>query len=209
MIKAVLFDVGGVIKTNYPLSKDTAEICGVSDEKVKEIKEERRLKVGIPAEKGLISDEDFWVGVSEILGKKLPQTPEECVKIAKKRYIENFVFHQEVVDLAKELKEKGIKIAILSNVFEYSAEVIRQKGGYDNFDPVILSYEVGMAKPEKDIYLYALRKLNLKPEECIFIDDKEENLVPARELGMKTVLAENQEQIVKDVWSIIDIDNSL
>ena len=44
----------------------------------------------------------------------------------------------------------------------------------------------------------------MNPSECVFIDDKEENLVPAEELGMKTVLFQNPKQAVKEVLNIIE-----
>ncbi|MHA1689699.1 MAG: HAD-IA family hydrolase [Promethearchaeota archaeon] len=58
------------------------------------------------------------------------------------------------------------------------------KGFFELFDHVFLSYELSMRKPEIEKYKYVLKKLNAKPEECIFIDDKLVNLVPARKLGI-------------------------
>ena len=63
-----------------------------------------------------------------------------------------------------------------------------------------------MMKPEPEIYSLAVNKLEIKPEECIFVDDKEENLVPANKMGMKTVLAKNPKQIIKEVLDIINFE---
>lgn len=83
--------------------------------------------------------------------------------------------------------------------------MIREKGGYEGFDAVILSYEEGMRKPEDlDFYHLAPKRLGVKPEECIFIDDKAENLPPAQSIGIKTVLFKNQQQAIEDINNIIE-----
>jgi putative hydrolase of the HAD superfamily len=203
MIKAVLFDYGGVIKVGHPLKMDLARICNISEEEAKQTEEKRKV-FGDHASKGLITDEQFWAGFQKIINKSIPNN---CVELAKESYRNNFKFIPEVIKLVEDLKKQEIKVAILSNIFKFEAEVIREKNGYDGFDPVILSYEVGMRKPELDIYKFAIKKLQLKPEECIFIDDKEENLVPAKSLGIRVVLAKNPEQIVKDVLALIKVDD--
>ncbi len=54
---------------------------------------------------------------------------------------------------------------------------------YSHFDHKFVSYKLKMQKPSKRIFAYALRKLKVKPEEALFIDDKEANLRPARGIG--------------------------
>jgi putative hydrolase of the HAD superfamily len=72
-----------------------------------------------------------------------------------------------------------------------------------------LSCEVGFVKPQKEFYELAVKDLVVLPGECIFIDDDENNLLPAEKLGMKTVLAKKPEQIVEDVWGIIKSENKI
>jgi putative hydrolase of the HAD superfamily len=68
-----------------------------------------------------------------------------------------------------------------------------------------LSYEEGLRKPgDLDFYHLAPKRLGVKPKECIFIDDKEENLPPAQSIGIKTVLFKNSQQTIKDVLNIIN-----
>lgn len=204
MIKAVLFDYGGVVKDAYALRDYIHEICDMKKEETDKTKE-KRLEIGSLASKGIITDEEFWKRLSVFIEKPLP---ENCVEMAKKRYQENFVFIPEIIDFAEKLRMQGVKTVVLSNIFKFEAEVIREKNGYDGFDPVILSYEVGTRKPELDIYKLTIEKLQLKSEECIFIDDKEENLAPAKSLGINVVLAKTPEQIVKDVYFLIEKNRS-
>jgi len=200
MIKAVIFDYGGVMKDAHALSLDVPAICNISQEEFEITREERIELVGM-AERGEIDDEEQWRRYSKIIDKPIR---EDAVKVAEESYRETFIFNNEMFNFAKELKSKGIKVAVLSNILKFEADVIREKHGYDEFSPVVLSCEVGMNKPNKNIYLFALEKLNLKPEECIFIDDKEKYLLPAQELGIKTVLFKNSEQAIRNVLDIID-----
>lgn len=199
MIKAVIFDYGGVMKESHPLSMDIAKIFGVSVEKAK-MAEIKIAEAGRMAARGVIEDDQLFEKISEILGKPLP---EKCVDIAQKLYRDSFVFFSEMENLVKELRSCGLKTAVLSNISKFEADVTRDKEGYDRFDVVVLSYEVGIRKPEPEIYALTAKKLNLSPEECIFTDDAEKNLMPAEKLGMKTVLFKNPKQAVKDVLVII------
>ena len=187
----------------HPLAMDLAKICNTSEEEAAKTKERRKL-FSDQATKGFISDEQFWQDFQKILGRPIPNN---CAELAQNVYRKTFKFFPEIIELVKELKKQGIKTAVLSNIFKFEAEVIREHNGYDGFDAVILSYEVGMMKPESDIYKLVIKRLNVKPEECIFVDDQEKNLLPAEELGIKTVLAQNSEQIVKDVFSIINLQH--
>jgi putative hydrolase of the HAD superfamily len=201
MIKAVIFDYEGVIKTSHPLSMDISRITGLSEEELLKTKEKRH-QIASLATKGVISDEQFWQEFSKVLNKQL--LSDECVEKAKQIYRDTFEFFSEVISLVEELKQRKIKTAVLSNIFKFEADVIRERNGYDEFDPVILSYEAEMRKPDAEIYNLILKKLGLRPEECIFIDDQEKNLLPAKELGMKTILFQNPKQAVQDIFYMIN-----
>lgn len=203
MIKAVIFDYGGVIKVGHPLSKGVNEVWGISDEEIKQTKEKRK-PFSTQATKGLLNEKQLLQKFFEILGRK---APEDCIEKLKQNYENTFVFFPGTLSLVEKLRKENFKTAILSNIFKFEADVIREKHGYDGFDPLILSYEVGMMKPDLEIYSFAVKKLGVRPEECIFIDDKEENLLPADSLGMKTILAKNPEQVMKDVFGILDAEN--
>ena len=203
MIKAVIFDYGGVLKKEFPLTPHIAELFDISVEDVKKFKPQTVPMFKL-LNKGLISEDEFWSKVAPVFNKV---APENHKKLNREIYRKNFSLHKKVFALAESLKNRGLKVAILSNIVEFQADIIRENKGYDNFDVVVLSYVEKLSKPESDIYKLTIKKLDVKPEECIFVDDKEENLVPAMELGMKTVLAKEPSQIIKDVNSIINLEN--
>jgi putative hydrolase of the HAD superfamily len=72
------------------------------------------------------------------------------------------------------------------------------------FDVVVDSSEVGMRKPDPGIYLLTCRKLGVGPEECIFVDDLECNVVAAAALGMETILCDDPMRAAASVLERID-----
>ena len=62
-----------------------------------------------------------------------------------------------------------------------------------------LSYKVKYLKPEKEIYLDLINKLNLDAEECIFIDDLEKNVIGAKKIGIKGIQYKNHENLLKEL----------
>ena len=114
-----------------------------------------------------------------------------------------------VYDLVDELRSHGIKTGIVSNIYSIFAKLIRLTGDYNQFDPVILSCDVKIKKPGIGIYKVAIKRLNLRPEELLFVDNRVENVAAAQELGMKVVLAKDSNQTAADVKKIILEENGL
>lgn len=80
------------------------------------------------------------------------------------------------------------KLALVSNCAIGTFDVIKALGLVSIFDCTILSYEVKVRKPNRRMYLEALQRLKLKPDECIFVADEISDLEGAREVGLKTLL---------------------
>ncbi|MDH6145782.1 MULTISPECIES: HAD family hydrolase [Kitasatospora] len=87
--------------------------------------------------------------------------------------------------LAGELREHGVRVALLSNSWgnTYPRERIDAL-----FDPVVISGEVGLRKPLAPIYRHALARLGLPADRVLFIDDAEPNVLGARAVGMRALL---------------------
>lgn len=200
MIKAVIFDYGGVVKIGHPLSNGLKEVFGVSEEEIERTRAKRK-PLSAQTSKGLLGEEQYLQKYFEFLGRPMPIN---CLGKLKENYRQTFSFSKEALAFAEELRKKKIITAVLSNIFKFEADVIREKHGYDKFNPVVLSCEVGMMKPDLEIYSFIVSKLGLKAQECIFIDDREENLPPAQSIGIRTVLFKNIEQAKKEVLDIID-----
>jgi len=114
--------------------------------------------------------------------------------------------HQENVDLALKLKQKGYPIYLLSNFPGDQFEKYRLQNSFlDEFDDRIISGDVGLAKPDIKIYQLAIKKFNLKPEESLFIDDKIENTKGAEQVGIKTIQLQKPEDLNKEIRKFIDL----
>jgi HAD superfamily hydrolase (TIGR01509 family) len=149
-------------------------------------------------------DEDQVLGVlNAFYGKKV--TKEMFYERAHKTTVRSL----PVYDLAEKLRAAGIKTGILSNIFSSTARELKEKGFYDNFDPIILSCQEGYAKPDPEFYAIAVQKSGVTAEEILFIDDQEKCRPPAEKIGMHFLLAESPEQIVQDTTAIIAKYNNL
>lgn len=125
--------------------------------------------------------------------------------VLSKRLIPQFT----VKRLAKDLRQNGIKVGILSNIIRVGSLYLRLAGGYRGFDPVILSFKEKISKPEVKIYKTAIERLAVRPQEIIFVDNLKTNVAVAKQLGMKVVLAKNSSQVIKDIKKIIRQENKL
>ncbi len=196
MIKAVLFDYGGVLSESGrvgTIERILAEIYGLDETSIKLDEIHVRLR------SGKISSRQFFTEIN----RRHPGAAKATKRAFTAHGKELFAKSAKVYHLAEKLRKHGFKTGILSNIYEMTADALRQNGLYDGFDPVVLSCEEHLAKPDKVFYKRAVRRLGVKPEEIIFIDDQEKCRPPAVELGMHFVLARNPDQIVDDVKSII------
>ncbi len=201
MIKNVLFDFGGVMHDISSLAQEREDIRKAlsvtpGDTQAEKICQEAVLKFG----SGQLTEQQYWQELSDKLGVPIPPNYHELHRVALRDHSAPF---PQMLELVKRLKQAGIKVYVLSNSIAPHSEVIRAKGWYDPFDQVLLSQELGLRKPDKEIFVKALHELNIKAEETLFIDDLAENLPPAQELGMATIHAVSPDQVVKDVEQLV------
>ena len=97
------------------------------------------------------------------------------------------------------MKKRGYKIGISSIQFHLSRDVLIPKKYHQNFDALQISCEDGFRKPDRRAFESISKKLGVKLEESIFVDDKQKNLDAAKELGMKTVIFKNNTQFFRDL----------
>lgn len=198
MIKAVVFDWGDVIAP-APHGGWINYLAGMLDLTVAETVPHWRAAGYQDFSAGLISESRFWLQFEKSLGRPLPDSMGRLWTESSARQP-----WPEILALIDSLRKNDIVTAILSNTVKPLSAMLRQDGQYDGFDSVILSDEVGLSKPDPEIYQLLLNKLGLEPEECIFVDDKPRNLIPASSLGMITILApDNQEEIVASIESAL------
>ena len=106
-------------------------------------------------------------------------------------------------DWIKQLKNNGYKVYALSN---YSAKAYRECSEKLKFlnemDGAVLSFQEKKIKPNKDIYEVLLNRYNLDPATCVFLDDREDNIATAIELGMKGVVFTSRFDAIKQLQKL-------
>lgn len=111
------------------------------------------------------------------------------------------------VRLLPELKKHGFRLYYLSNFPLDSFEEIKNDYFFFRyFDGGIISAEAKLSKPDIRIYRYILNKYDLKPEECFYIDDIEENVVAAEKTGMQGLLTNGSVKISAELGKVLNIN---
>lgn len=174
MIKAVIFDFFGVLVGDG--FDTTYRYAGGNPDKDKSFIEDLLEK----ANRGEITVDEFREKICQHLNISTDEYQVSIVRAEQVNY--------ELLDYIKMLRKK-YKTAVLSNVNKGGLERrIERKILDEHFDVLIVSGEVGYIKPELEIYALTAAKLDVKPAECVFIDDRTGYLKGAREVGMKTIL---------------------
>ena len=90
--------------------------------------------------------------------------------------------------LLQTLREKGLKVGLITNTFSDERDMILASPLYPLFDAAMISYEQGLLKPDPEIYRRAMQALNVTPQECLYVGDGgSHELTGARDLGMQAV----------------------
>ena len=198
-IEAGIFDVGGVLISNQMAHvwRDVLETLRLEEPVFRTAWREMGPSLG----SGQIEEADFWQRFLERTGAK-GALPEQSLFL--REYGRRWSVHQEVVDLVTRLRELGLKTAVLSNTITAHVAHNREKGLYAPFDVLVFSNEVGISKPDAAIYRHTLDQLGLsnRPDVAFFVDDLEENVVAAREVGMRGILFKDAAQLMDEVRAL-------
>jgi len=130
-------------------------------------------------------------------------TPEKFSRVMK--------FNKNAIKFVKECKAEGHQAYILSNWDKESFALLQKKHSdtFALFDGIIISGEHHCIKPDKRIYEKLLKQYNLKPKECVFIDDQSENLAVARELGISTIHCKQNKKLFRSKQNLAKIHQYL
>lgn len=192
MIKAIIFDLGGVLFTNgtKQFIEMVSDIYGVEKEKVKEVMDG---ELGSLYREAKITHDEFWQKVIEALDIKANSDELE------QQWIHGYELIEGTRDLVQELAKKYKVYFLSDNVKERIDYISKRYNFLDWFEGGVFSHEVGIRKPNPQIYKLVLEKAHVKPNEAVFIDDKPSLLVPAQEMGMLTFAFETPEKLREDL----------
>lgn len=198
MIDTIVFDIGNVL-TKFSWNTYIAKF-GLSEEASLEV---AKASVLTPEwnefDRGIMSDDE----IIESFVKYAPQHADVLRTMF--RDMHGLVTHVDyAIPWIEELKKSGYRVLYLSNFPRNAHSQCADALDFlPHMDGGILSYQDRVIKPDKAIYHLLAERYGLKFENCVFLDDKEENLVPARELGMHTILFHDYEQGKKELNELL------
>lgn len=201
MIKALAFDYGGVIKINdRDLFSDIAKYLNITREDFS--KEYFSLNHLFNTQ-----DKSYEEVITLIISKfnDSKEAKDYILNLMKENH-SKYHLNNELIDIIKDLKKKDYKIALLSNNSIKLKEKLVEDGISDIFNVVVISAEVGCQKPQPEIFDILFNKLEMKPNEVIFIDDTFKSLEGADKIGYIPVLFKDNESLRLELSDILGVN---
>ena len=198
-IKFVYFDIGDVVFSWQEVLKKIAVMSNKPLERVWAVFDKYDLDVC----RGKIMPQAFWVHFKEELGIK--EDIENFVEWWTSDFTPIPLMHQLVQETSKKYR-LGILTNIYPEVWKYYI-----RGGLIpdvTYDVIVKSCDIGLAKPEKEIYEYAQKKAKVLPQEILFIDNSKENIEAAKKLGWQVVWYDvnKPEKSVAEVKQVLNLN---
>jgi len=194
-LRAVLCDLGGVIalfdeetirKRLEKIARRSLDEPGVGQAFVEEL---------FRFERGELEPGEFFERTNDILGLRVDY--DEFVRV----WEDNFWLNPRAVEELKRLRRR-FRLVLVSNTDPLHWRHIDRTFEVGKlFDELVLSYEVGAIKPDRRMFVVALQKAGVEAQEALYVDDLEENVRAAAEIGMSTLLYTPEVSIVEAVRS--------
>ena len=201
-IKAVIFDIGGVLAlSTFPINSAKNHHLGAHEQAAKQL--------NISLDQYFDSIDSIYSRSIEgtITKKQVIRSMSANLNISKKKleklfvsvYKKMFKQNKRLYSFAFNLRKKGYKIAILSDQWHLSKEALMPKNLVKHFDEVIVSCDIGMRKPNKKIFILILKKLKIRSENALFVDNQNWNINAAKKIGMNAILYKNNNQLFSEI----------
>lgn len=198
LIRAVIFDLGGVLVRTEDLSprRKLAERLGMTYEEISRLIFEDRS--AIQATLGRVTTKEHW----ETVRAALDMDPEDFPSVPLEFWGGDRL-DTDLVEYIRSLRPR-YKTGLLSNAWDNLRNVLIEDWKIaDAFDEMIISAEVGMAKPDRRIYRLAADRLGVEPQEAVFIDDVLENIKAARAAGLRGIHFQSRAQTLAELEGML------
>ncbi len=197
-IKAVIWDIGGVLERteDFGPRRELAERLGWEMEPLMDLvfgnNDGHRVQLG------QISYAAHWENVRRVLGQT-----EEQMKKTLQAFFAGDQLDDDLVEIIRRLR-KDYSTAVLSNYSPILRKKINEEWRIgDAFDHLVISAEVGVKKPDPQIYQIVLDRIQSPAHQAVFVDDMFENVAAARDLGMYAVQFQGRDQAVDELTAIL------
>lgn len=191
MKKLYIFDMGGVLCCNFNDIPIISDYLGITEENFFTYAGENFRKLL----DGKINSNEFWVRFSLRYGKKI------------KEELFGKFFNPGIIrgtkDIIEQLKSDS-RVVCGTNTIDSHYYYLLNQGVYDIFDEVYASNLMGISKPNPDFYRYILRKEGIRPENTVFVDDTEENILSAQKIGINSILFTDADSLKQQIKEFSD-----
>ncbi|MCA0296585.1 MAG: HAD family phosphatase [Actinobacteria bacterium] len=181
MIRFVVFDLGQVLSSPPDLYRTPARLMGVDPDAYEALYWEHRRDYDAGG-----SRVEYWQPILESL--EVPPTGALISQLATLDADLWLEPRAEALDLVNGVYAWGVRTALLSNAPLVMGKLIRHTEWAGLFDRMFISAELGLVKPDPEVFRVVTDELEVRPDEIAFIDDREPNVVAARELGWRAHL---------------------
>jgi putative hydrolase of the HAD superfamily len=197
-LRGLLVDFGGVLTTSpFESFKAFCEAEGLEPETIarrfREDRGARELLIGL--ETGALTEQEFETRFAAVLGVE----PADLID----RLFAGSYPEEPMLDAVLRARRAGIRTGLISN--SWGTRRYDRPQLAELFDGVVISGEIGIRKPAREIYEMGAQRIGLDPEQCVFVDDLPFNLKPAEELGMATVHHVNAEQTIAELEELLGV----
>ena len=202
MKRALIVDFGGVLTTNvFESFSAFSEAEGLEPDAVRKLFRERGEGLDLlrRLERGEIELDEFSERFGPLLGVRETDGLVE-------RLFAGVAADERMVDAVRRIRQSGKPTGLISNSWggaSYDRVVIDEL-----FDAVVISGEVGLNKPEPEIFRLGAERLGVPPEECVFVDDLRENCDGAEAVGMTAILHRGADGTLPELERLLGIELS-
>src|SRR5512146_1448034 len=196
-IKAVFFDLGGVlVRTEFQAPRQQlADRLGMDYDDLNRIVFDS--ETGIQATVGEISSEEHWAFVLQ----RLKRSASELDAI-REAFFAGDIVDRTLLEYIRSLRGK-YKTGLISNAWSDLRNFILREKFEDAFDALIISAEVGAAKPDPKIFQIALEQFGVSPKEAVFVDDFAKNIAGCEKVGMKGIHFKDLETTLQQLKELL------
>jgi putative hydrolase of the HAD superfamily len=202
-VNGLIVDFGGVLTTNvFQSFKQFAEAEGLDKDAIKRAFKEDREALALlrRLEKGELSAEEFEPLFAARIG-----VADDRVDGLVERLFAGVGPEEPMLDAVRAARASGVKTGLISNSWggsgvEYDPGLLEEL-----FDAVVISGDVGLHKPEPEIFLLGAERIGVAPEEVVFVDDLRENCAGAEAVGMTAILHRGSDSTLPELERLLDL----
>jgi putative hydrolase of the HAD superfamily len=199
-VRGLLVDYGGVLTSNvFDSFRDFCDARGIDRDAIKRLfrDEPRTLTLVRGLETGAVTRQDFEQGFGELLGI---DDREDLVE----RMFAGVRPDEPMLAAVRRARAAGIRTGLISNSM---GDTVYDRSSFGElFDGVVISGEVGLHKPQPEIFLLGAERAGVEPGDCVFVDDLGENCAGAEAVGMTAILHRGAATTLPELERLLALD---